>query len=373
MQTNQISFERKKTFDAVRAIATIAVFLFHAGYLLPFRDSNHLNRFSSETFINLHRLVYMCGTVGVSIFFVLSGFLLFYQLYKEQQGLDWKRARQYAYKRLLRILPLYYASIVIIVLFLRPYILGMPGGLAALFDNFLFFRRFHAEGAPKITINPVYWSLVIEMHFYFLLPIFYYLFYKTQRVFWFFLPVCTGVLYRLAVIFFVAVPSSQMLRLTPANFDFFAFGMLGAYLYVKRYSWLGWFKKDLVQAGSLILFLVFIYFYDLDFGKTVSYIFMPVIFGLLAMVCILSLLMNEDTKISRFLTSIPMLFIAKISFSVYIWHAIVIECVEKLSMTNMFKFILDVVFTVIISVISFYCIENPFLKNKSKPRIFDTK
>lgn len=361
--------ERKKTFDAIRAMATIAVFLFHAGYLLPFSDPSVTNLFSSSTFINLHKLVYICGTVGVSIFFVLSGFLLFYQMYKKREALNKDSLKDYFKKRLLRILPLYYFSIFFIVIFFRSDILTIDGGIKTIIYNLFFARELHSDGATKITINPVYWSLIIEMHFYFILPIFYYFFYKKQHVFWFGALALLGILYRVCLVVFSSHPTMQFLRLTPANLDFFAFGMLGAYMYVRYRERLQFLGRKNFQIACLVIFMLFIYFYNLDFVPTVAYIFAPTFFGLLASSWIFSFLLNEESSLVKLFTCKPMLFIARISFSIYVWHFIVIERLEYVKISNITKFILSIIITLVFSTITYYLVEAPFLKLKSKKNV----
>lgn len=349
-----------KTFDAVRAMAIILVFLYHAGYLLTY---------SKNGFIDWYRLVNKSGTVGVSVFFILSGFLLFYQMYKKKEALTAIEVKEYIKKRLLRILPLYYFSIFFIVLFLRHDILFAADGLRSIIYNLLFIRGINGTGwlgGSTIPINPVYWSLVIEMHFYLLLPIFYYIFYKYKKIRWFFLLALAGLAYRIFLVILVKSPSMQFLRLTPANFDFFALGMLGAYLYVNRGKWFEFVSKKYIQWLALILFVVFMYFYDLEFYPTVAYVFAPVFLSLIVVFGMLSFLGNEQSFLAKIVTCSPMLFIAKISFSIYIWHAIVINKVGGLPLSNDLKFVLNVAITLVVSTLTYYVIEAPFLKLKYK-------
>lgn len=363
-----MSAERITVFDTIRAVATIAVFIFHAGYLLPYASADVFAPFLPNGGINWHHFEYTFGTVGVSIFFVLSGFLLFYQMYKKQEKLTKSGLKDYIKKRLLRILPLYFFSIAATVLFLRPEILTAAGGIKTIIYNLLFLRSIHADGASKITINPVYWSLIIEMHFYVILPIFYTIFYKYPRAFWFFLLAIPGLLYRILLSTVFDNPSMQLLRFTPANLDFFAFGMLGAYLYVKRDAWLKPLGKPIVQIGLLAFFLVFIHLYSLDFKPGLAYIFAPTLLGSITATLMLSWLLNPETRLVRALAWAPIMFIAKISFSIYIWHVLVIEQLEPWPMAGVPKFFLIALITVVVSTITYYAVEAPFLKKKISKR-----
>ena len=345
-----------KFLDSMRAVATMAVFIFHAGYLL-FSYPDH-----QAGIINLTRFVYFGGTVGVSMFFVLSGFLLFYQMIDRDEPVTKAMLWRYAKKRMLRILPLYYFSLFFIILFLKPDILFVPDGLRSILFNLFFLRGIKgSNGGGTITIDPVYWTLVIEMHFYVLLPIFYYIFRKYKKMLWFFILILIGLAYRIAVIAVFKSPSMQLLRFTPANFDFFAFGMLGAYLYANYGRLFEFIGKSYLQMLSLLVFLLFWRFYDFDFLPTSAYVLMPILLGAILMFCLLSFVVNAKTFLSKLFTSTPMLFVAKISFSIYVWHALVIQKVDGLLVSNNAKFLLSVIITLIVSTVSYYAVEAPFL------------
>ena len=350
--------EKIKILDSVRAAATVAVFLFHAGYLLSYSWGGILQPVRFVTF---------GGTVGVWIFFVLSGWLLFYQMHRGGEALTRQSLWRYARKRLLRILPLYYFSLFFTVLFLRQDILFAADGIRSILYNLVFLRGIKgAGGGGTISINPVYWTLVIEMHFYFLLPLFYYIFCRFRNFKPFLAVILFGVAYRVAVITLGSSPSMQLLRFTPANFDFFALGMLGAYLYVDRSRWLTYLTSKYIQVASILFLLLFMRFYDLDFLPTWSYVLAPIFLGSIIALIILSFILNDKTFLSGVFASRPILFIGKISYSIYIWHAMVIPRVETLTISNSQKFLLNIIITLIVSTISYYIIEAPFLRLKSR-------
>ncbi len=152
-----------KVLDGLRAIATISVIAFHIGVLL---DNNHF----WDTFrYPVLSAVATFGGSGVTLFFVLSGFLLFLPYAKSLLFQDkWPSARQFYIKRALRIIPGYYAALLLIVLFfqsqyLRPDHWGQLG----------IFLIFFMDSTPATfrQLNGPFWTLAIEWQFYMLLPL----------------------------------------------------------------------------------------------------------------------------------------------------------------------------------------------------------
>src|SRR5258708_35037719 len=107
---------KKKTIrvlDGVRAFACLIVIWFHI-YRIP-RD---LSIWPTRPFTDLllNTLLFF-GKYGVTLFFVLSGFLLFLPftrslLFKQ----PWPSIRQFYLRRAFRILPAYYLSLILIIL-----------------------------------------------------------------------------------------------------------------------------------------------------------------------------------------------------------------------------------------------------------------
>jgi peptidoglycan/LPS O-acetylase OafA/YrhL len=112
------------------------------------------------------------GWVGVDLFFVLSGFLITGILYDARGGAHF--FRNFYMRRVLRIFPLYYAFLFLVLVLLpiaRP-ASAAPAGtqfwLWTYLSNVLF-ARVGWEGMPGHTTH--LWSLAIEEQFYLLWPL----------------------------------------------------------------------------------------------------------------------------------------------------------------------------------------------------------
>src|SRR5437660_47462 len=162
--TNQKEGKRNSiaVLDGVRAIAILMVIVFH------------INRITGDSLWNqmanpLASSVATAGGTGVTLFFVLSGFLLFMPFAKALLfKTDWPLARVFYMRRVLRIIPAYYVSLFILILLAYPEYLH-PDHL----KNLLLFLTFFMDSSPATfrQLNGPYWTLATEWQFYMLLPI----------------------------------------------------------------------------------------------------------------------------------------------------------------------------------------------------------
>jgi peptidoglycan/LPS O-acetylase OafA/YrhL len=118
------------------------------------------------------------GWVGVDLFFVLSGFLITHHIcgrYRRQDGrIDF---RDYLWRRVLRIVPAYYAVLLLVALGLAPYLQVEPQLLAVRVAYHLLFLQ---DYLPS-NILATFWSLGVEEKFYLLSPLLLILVFRLQR------------------------------------------------------------------------------------------------------------------------------------------------------------------------------------------------
>ncbi len=151
--------------DGVRAFACLIVIWFHI-YRIP-RDL-HLWDPSPSAHLVLNSFLYF-GKYGVTLFFVLSGFLLFLPFVRALLfGNTWPSHRQFYLRRIFRIFPAYYLSLILIVLlFQRQYLQPQHWQELGLFFTFLM----DSSHATFKQLNAPFWTLAIEWQYYMLLPL----------------------------------------------------------------------------------------------------------------------------------------------------------------------------------------------------------
>jgi peptidoglycan/LPS O-acetylase OafA/YrhL len=145
--------------DGLRGLAACAVFLVHYQQIVDF-DFKIGPLDSYQLFPN--------GKYGVALFFILSGLLLSLPFWQSLScSTPWPKMKRYIVRRSARILPAYYLALTVLIL-----INGLwraPEGWIdiALHYSFLFnFSEFSI-----FSINAPFWTLAVEMQFYFILPL----------------------------------------------------------------------------------------------------------------------------------------------------------------------------------------------------------
>jgi peptidoglycan/LPS O-acetylase OafA/YrhL len=138
--------------DSLRAIAALAIVGYHVAPLAGALDSSFLTAVSAQL------------STGVALFFLISGFLLYRPfVLTHAAGESLPSMRAYAWRRVLRIVPAYWAALTVTGLLIAPEVFDRP----VLFYGFL---QIYSPGAVFEGI-PVAWTLCIEVSFYAALPL----------------------------------------------------------------------------------------------------------------------------------------------------------------------------------------------------------
>ena len=91
---------RNQSLDSLRGIGILLIFILHVGIYFPLSNA-FLRDFSNM------------GSMGVQIFFIISGLSLSW-MYKESEMINF---REFIYKRMVRLLPMFYLFIIINLMF----------------------------------------------------------------------------------------------------------------------------------------------------------------------------------------------------------------------------------------------------------------
>ena len=350
-----------KGLNGMRAIAAFGVMLSHINITLDRHNIHNVSLFGFEK--GLPR-GWSLGEQGVTIFFVLSGFIITYLLLLEKDKKGTINQRHFYIRRILRIWPLYYLYLFLAII--------------------VFYFTTHAT--PDITILSFYflllanipfilekaffycgqlWSIAVEEQFYLFWP---FLFRKKINL--------EKTLIQLIIAFTVVrlflwifFPFQFFTTLLTVNrFDCMMFGGLIAIYYYKKSGIIKLITSLPFQLFAWIVLAVHVF----NFEIVNSIISMELItlatgFIICGQISNKNKIINLENRILNFL--------GKYSYGIYIYHHILIYICSKSNIyggieneviRTLFIFITIVCGTIAVAYISYEMIEKRFIKLKDK-------
>lgn len=150
------SSQRQENIDLLRAIAILAVIAYH------FSTNQPLSYYRTDAV----PFTFPIGRLGVDMFFGVSAFCIFMTLESSH------RLERFWAKRLSRIQPAYMVAVVLT--FAMVALFGLPGRETSLGDAVA--NLFWGTVLPGVDlVDGAYWSLIVELKFYFLIGPLYFL------------------------------------------------------------------------------------------------------------------------------------------------------------------------------------------------------
>ncbi len=359
--------------DGIRALAIIMVLLFHfATYYQEVHRSYYLRLFP-DALKNLMQN----GWLGVDLFFVLSGFLIFRHLLSVDGHSNKKQVYgRYALKRILRTFPLYYAIIILVALGLIPY---YRSSIAA--SDYLIHLLFLQDYLGNNILIPL-WSLATEEKFYLLAPLLFVLLKKSTpktSLVWLLLTLLGVMIWRAVAIAQTDAELNYGTFFTQfrAPFHFavvsIAAGVAVALLSQKqRPVWLpvvAW-----LAAAGLVLVLFFADLYSSDSWQQAHWLHCLSV--LLFALVIWAAVSSSGGRWMRLLCGRTLRVISVLSYALYLTHYTVLPWVFRLHKQHIYSeepwihasafFLLYITTTLVFSLILHYVVEKPFLMLKDR-------
>ena len=171
--------------DALRGCAALAVLLFHARLLLwvgmRAEYAHYGWSLNPDAWLGYLSAPLSFGGLGVTLFFVLSGYCIHRAGAKRlaRDGTATLPLKPYFLRRLWRIYPVYVAALLVTAAVDRYLLLhggyhepGQDNSLPTLIASLL---GLQGIAAPRYGSNVVFWTLAMELHFYCLYPVLFWL------------------------------------------------------------------------------------------------------------------------------------------------------------------------------------------------------
>lgn len=363
---------RFHTLDALRFFAFFKVFLLH----IPLQGDFPIFSFLKSG-----------GGIGVSLFFVLSGFLITYLLVFEKIQHGQISLKRFFLRRSFRIYPLFF--FLVLIAFVLPYNFKEEIGFHMVgggydFDwrySFFFLENYKMlimDNFPKTTPLSVFWSLCIEEHFYIVWMIV--IFFLPVKRMLPFLLFSVGVAW-LARYFDNAIWQNYMIQQNDlfTNIDYFAIGGILGYLVAKDYQRVASWIQNIETHWKYIFILSIIgmvVFQDhiLPSDIYIISIFRPTIIAI-AFTLLIAVFIPENSSI-RISDNNIISYLGKISYGLYVYHIIFVHVIFQYFIKH--KILMDDWFTVggfmiavmggsiLVSMLSFKFLEQPFLEWRKK-------
>jgi peptidoglycan/LPS O-acetylase OafA/YrhL len=344
----ELSYRRE--LDGVRAIAALMVMFFHF-----FQIPEVYNAYAT-----IGKLA-VFGQTGVSLFFVLSGFLITRILLftKNTPGFFYN----FYVRRSLRIFPLYFLFLGIYY-FLLPIIYKTPFAPFRLqVYHWLYLQDFAVTFNWKLDGPGHFWSLAIEEHFYLFWPVLVY-FLNNKRV-----AIASGIIIVVAFLMRLLLVKHhyEVFYFTFCRMDELAIGALLALLEVRNKLVSKNATKFLLLFVAIIIPTLIMWVYFTGSANPVIQVvkFLLIAFSYFSIIGFL-ISTKETNFIKKVLQIKPLLFSGKISYGLYVFHPFCFGIVfHFLNISNIIaNFVLSFAFTYLIAILSYYLFENRFLKLK---------
>jgi peptidoglycan/LPS O-acetylase OafA/YrhL len=344
------------SLDALRGLAALLVAAFH-GWQWPGAPPHTVPAFIEN------------GTKAVPVFVALSGFLIYRAVLAVESG---AQLRRYLRNRFFRIFPLYAASVVALAA------LGCLGDSESKLTEFLAnFFMLRAFGSPLFA-NPPVWSLYVEVVFYLLLPVVVIAFGRRT-------PLAAAI--GLAVLAVIDLPG-------PREFMLVKYFLIGILASETASRWQATREPVALAAVAIgVVLLILDAQFNLDWfnlllrgGKTSAVLQSSgLTVGLAVALFFLLVGLTGSPAANRFFDQMPWRVFATISYSVFVWHSLVVISAAPVVFTGdgsirllpgplprvapagLFLVYLPAV--CMLAALSFLAIERPFLNLKVRRRL----
>ncbi len=335
-----------KLVQILRAIAASMVVFNH--FNIAYSNSNHYSFFVSSGIGHL-------GEAGVDLFFVISGFIMFYTQCPnpETQNGSLNTALKFLKKRILRIMPLYWFWTTVLLLLWLFHIAFKDQHINVTFLSCSYFLvPYYSEHAGFRPLLEQGWSLAYEMYFYFIFAIV--LIFRRCLSNTLYISLLFVFFYLISL--YIKVPAFSYLVAYPMNIEFI-YGAIIAWVVMK---WK-------FQINRTILWCLFYIGCVLMMSKLFLQVDRTLVYGIpSAIILFAAVLLNQnrqETKISTFL-----LYLGNASYSIYLTHsyfALAFGMVAKAGKLNHFNgdllITLGTLSTILISSLAYLYIEKPLM------------
>ena len=341
-KSKQIAY--RADIDGLRAVAIIAVILFHTGFAL---------------FAN--------GFIGVDIFFVISGYLITSITIREINKGKFTFTQFYT-RRVKRLLPALFTMIIVVLTLGSFYLvpvdfnhLAMSSIYTIFYISNIYFSHLTGYFMPSVISLPLIhtWTLGVEEQYYLFYPAFLVvisLFLKKKYTIWVLFAGIVSFVLQLLFMHF-GHPNIAFYYFPTRAWEFMMGGLLA----------FGMFPQIQSKTLSIVLAVLGMVFILYPMVAHVNSSEISSIMACIGSVLIIYPNTSSDNAIKKVLSTKSFVFVGLLSYSLYLWHWPILSIYREVSVllpakTDVILLISSFILIFVLSYISYRFIETPIIK-----------
>ena len=320
-------------------------------------------------------LIFRIGWVGVDLFFVISGFVITVSAVSA-----WNRdgpafRRRYFWRRWLRIAPLYFATLLLFLLLIRPEVLlgDVNAALIHTLSHLTFLHNLHP--ATHGSINGPNWSVALEMQFYLLMALItpWLATRSPLRVLLLFVGIAIGYRFLTTLLLEPGVSSTHAQHVysswLPGTLDAFGMGIALALLVLgrERFNPFGLLSASWRSLTFWIVFTTAAFWLSMDIYWAHTYWDQTTMVVLwrtsLALGMVGLVACAVVVPVERLGPFLPLAYLGTVSYGIYLWHTLVlIPLLDFPWLKGPSLLLWTVLGTLVLSIMSWHFFERPFIR-----------
>lgn len=358
-QKPAVSFSHLPALDGVRGIAILIVMIYHLEWLMP----------------TLHDYV-KGGFLGVDLFFALSGFLITSILLNEYEKTSTISLKNFFIRRCLRLMPAFWFFVICLYLFgtylLPEFQASLVYGRHDFIYALTYTMNWYSATNPGFDSNLNHtWSLSIEEQFYIIWSLILYKAFAEKRKHEHILYLTLGLITVLSISRALRALTGADTRLlyysTDTRIDSLLMGCGVSMVFIWKMLPAETVKKvwfNLLLICSVIA--AFVVTFSLSHEDRNLYVFGLPMFNLAVAIMIFWLVSTKGTIIHKVLENSILRWIGNVSYALYLWHYLLYEYAKKEFVPGGSQIFVGVTLAFVLAALSYYCVERPFLRLKSR-------
>jgi peptidoglycan/LPS O-acetylase OafA/YrhL len=391
----EVTNSRLAGADGLRAIACLLVVWHHT--------AQKLNPEGASALISALHFLGMRGEVGVSLFFVLSGCLLSLPFWASfVNGKPFPSIKRYSINRAARIAPAFWLNLIICNI-LAIWVFNLEFNWQKFVSAFFFINSYNYSTFFPTELNGPLWSIGLEVSCYLLLPIVLFVIFKTAK------STSLAMISVAAVILALQVLNPLVIQafMTDKVEKGWQFGIDGGAKLWLPYWNIGSFFTQFLLGSLAALVIVHLKskqtkanrLFDLGFLVAIASAILLIIVRLIpgapdsftqqpyaspyfALLMSLALICgSQSVFVARLIDNRLFSWLAKLSFSIYLWHVLVMEVISRqfisdyvyYGLTNVTQWILIsstvLIISIAIAAASWKWVESPIIRAVRKSSV----